>query len=262
MIYLSMKVSTWHSFDKKIRSNDRKLLLKLDRYPNAILVAGCQRSGTTALARLITLSDGMTNYWFGKDDELDAALILSGHVEQEPLGQFCFQTTYINDHYHEYFEHDDYKLIWLLRSPHSVVYSMLNNWKRGALNRLFRSCGALMLPDSDKKRYQRLGVLGFTRFYKACLSYNAKTSQIYEINNRLPSDRLLVLDYDELVKNKESMLPALYQFIGLAYRKEYARRIHSKSTEKSSRLSNKQVQIISERCMSTYNAARTLISNM
>jgi ligand-binding sensor domain-containing protein len=44
------------------------------------------------------------NYWFGRDDELDAALILSGHVDHQQNGRYCFQTTYINECFREYFE--------------------------------------------------------------------------------------------------------------------------------------------------------------
>jgi hypothetical protein len=49
----------------------------------------------------------MTQYYFGSDNELDAALILSGRVAHEPQGRYCFQTTYLNECYSEYFEHRD-----------------------------------------------------------------------------------------------------------------------------------------------------------
>jgi hypothetical protein len=115
----------------------QRLLAKLDDYPDAILVAGCQRSGTTALARLLKRADGMIDHAFGHDDELDGALLLAGHATRGTEGRHCFQTTYLNDRFREYFEHRAFRLIWMLREPRSVVYSMLNNWKRGALNRLF-----------------------------------------------------------------------------------------------------------------------------
>ena len=41
----------------------------------------------------------------------------------DPAGRFCFQTTYLNNHVFEYFEHDHYQLIWVLRNPFSVVVS-------------------------------------------------------------------------------------------------------------------------------------------
>ena len=91
-------------------------------FGGAILVTGCQRSGTTILSRIITRSDGMVDYWFGRDDELDAALILSGHVWHSPVGRYCFQTTYLNECYEEYFQCDlNQKIIWMIRSPYSVI---------------------------------------------------------------------------------------------------------------------------------------------
>ena len=145
-------VKSWAQFDRKVRYSGHKLLAQLDMYHNSILVAGCQRSGTTALSRLITGSEGMVNFQLGKDDELDAALILSGWIPYQPIGRYCFQTTYLNDSYTEYFEHYDYKLIWVLRNPYSVVYSMLHNWKNGALNRLFHHCGSKLIEGREKWR--------------------------------------------------------------------------------------------------------------
>ena len=42
-------LNSWAQFDRKVRFSGRKLLGELDRFKDCILVAGCQRSGTTAL---------------------------------------------------------------------------------------------------------------------------------------------------------------------------------------------------------------------
>jgi hypothetical protein len=123
----TIQITDWGQFARRVRVDGCELLMNLDSFSDTILVAGCQRSGTTALSRLITESEGMTNFWFGQDDELDAALILAGRVQCENQGRHCFQTTYIDDNYHEYFDHKNYKMIWVIRNPYSVVYSMLNN---------------------------------------------------------------------------------------------------------------------------------------
>ena len=72
------RITTWRQFTAQIRSKGHGLLKTLDDFPNAVLVTGCQRSGTTMMSRIITQSEGMVDYWTGPDDELDAALILSG----------------------------------------------------------------------------------------------------------------------------------------------------------------------------------------
>ena len=125
-----MAETTWEEFDRSVRSRGCSLLTRIHEFPHAVLVAGCQRSGTTMLARILTDSEEMVKYYFSSRDELDAALILSGRVEHESRGRYCFQTAYIDDCYREYYERDgDFKIIWMIRNPLSVAHSMLYNWR-------------------------------------------------------------------------------------------------------------------------------------
>lgn len=246
-------IKTWPRFARSVRSKQDKLLNRLEDFPDSILIAGCQRSGTTMLARIITQSEGMVNYWFGPDDELDAALILSGNVKHEPHGRYCFQTTYLNECYPEYFEHKTFRMIWVLRNPHSVVYSMLHNWRRFALNELFDSCAAQMLDDRYKRRYEMFGNFGVPRLLRACHAYNAKTSQIRQLRAQLDENRLQVVDYDQLVRNKASILPRIYEFLALPYKIEYERAIKSSSLTKSSRAGGREHNAVEQLCMPVYN---------
>ena len=148
-------IRTWRRFRRDVRNKNNLLLRRLGEFEDPILVAGCQRSGTTALARAVTRSEGMTNYWFGPDDELDAAMILSGCVPHGPRGRYCFQTTYINERWREYLDHPGrFRMVWVLRNPRSVVYSMLNNWGRFAFEELFKYCGADGLDDLERRRFR------------------------------------------------------------------------------------------------------------
>lgn len=259
----SCDIKTWQKFAKNVRVEGCNLLRRLDDFPDSILVAGCQRSGTTMLSRLLTESEGMVNYWFGPDDELDAALILSGYVAHEPKGRYCFQTTYVNECFSEYFDRTNgHKLIWVLRNPHSVVFSLLHNWKRFALNELFRGCGTHLLNFKDKQRYDLLGRWGLSRAKRACLAYNGKVSQVFELKQRLDNSRMMVIDYDELVREKETMLPAIYEFAGLPFKREYCEKIHSKSIKKADRLSNAERSLVNELCIPVYQGASALLSNL
>ena len=130
---LNSPVSSWAKFEKQIRKRDNRLLARLDDFPGSILVAGCQRSGTTAITRILREAIGMPPFSITRDDELDGALILYGHASSEFRGRCCFQTTYVNERVTEYSEHDDFKLAWVIRNPHAVVSSMLYHWRRGAL---------------------------------------------------------------------------------------------------------------------------------
>lgn len=253
-------IRSWSQFDHKVRFSGRKLLNRLDDFSNNVLVAGCQRSGTTALSHLITGSSGMTEFRFGKDDELDAALILSGWVGHTPMGRYCFQTTYLNDSYSEYFEHGNYRLVWVLRNPASVIYSMLYNWKIAALNRLFRHCGYALLESNEQWRYRYLGAFSIPRLRRACLSYNAKVSQTFTLRERLGDDRLYIIDYDHLIHNKETVLPRIYDFIGLSYRKGYASRIHAGSFNKAKKFHQQHGEVLDSICFPIYQKACRLVS--
>ena len=122
---LHIPISSWVKFEKQIRKRDDQLLEKLNDFPNAILVAGCQRSGTTAITNILREAIGMPPFSVTRDDELDGALILCGHASSSFQGRCCFQTTYLNERVTEYSKHDDFKLTWVIRNPHAVVSSML-----------------------------------------------------------------------------------------------------------------------------------------
>jgi hypothetical protein len=231
------------------------LLARLDDYHDPILVAGCQRSGTTALARLLKRADGMVDHAFGHDDELDGALLLAGHATRGTEGRHCFQTTYLNDRFPEYFEHSGFRLIWMLREPRSVVYSMLNNWTRGALSRLFDACGADVLAREPAAF--RATWLGPSRLAKACASYVAKIGQTFELAERLGAN-MAVIDYDELTASKRTLLPQLCAFVGLDYDARLADALHDRSVSKGSRLATHDAEQVDRFCTPVYARARAL----
>ena len=255
------QITTWKKFARKVRSGGCNLLARLDEFPNSILVSGCQRSGTTMLSRLITQSEGMVNYWFGRDDELDAALILSGFVPHTPRGRYCFQTTYLNECVCEYYDHmKGHNIIWVLRNPFSVIHSMLHNWRNFALNELFEACGVHLLNEKEKRFYKWFGVWGISRLKQACLSYNGKVSQLFDLTRRLKRDAIIIVDYDSLVSKKNDILPLIYRFVDLTYKSKYAEMIHSESLRKSNLLSKREYAFIERMCMPIYNEAKKLVN--
>lgn len=249
-------ITNWEEFDEKVRSKGHPLLKRLDEFPDSVLVTGCQRSGTTMLSRVITQSDGMVNYWFGPDDELDAALILSGYVAHPPAGRYCFQTTYINRRYHEYYVHTNgHKILFVLRNPFSVVHSVLYNWRDTALERFFRFNGISHLTGVDKWLYKSFGARSISKLRQACWGYKGKVLQLFELKQHLNAEQLMVVDYDDLVMHKAEILPIIYSFCDLDYKIEYADRIHSKSISKVTRLSTQESKVIKSLCEPIYQNA-------
>jgi hypothetical protein len=252
-------IRNWAQFDRRIRYRDTKLLERLSNFENAVLVAGCQRSGTTAVTRILREALEMPLLEITKDDELDAALVLSGAVDFSTEARCCFQTTYINDHVEEYFEHDNYKLIWVIRRPDAIVRSMLLNWRRGALKRLFRACGRHALDDEGIARFNRYGTFGFSRLDMACLSYNIKTAQVHELAARLGPDRLYLVDYDDLIDKSDMLLPAIFSFASIPYHDYFLDRLQKRNRPKGEHLDEGARKRVVELCEGEYQRAVELL---
>lgn len=253
----SPQITSWPDFHRLVKSKGCYLLRQLNEFPASILITGCQRSGTTILAKIISESEGIASYPFGDDSELDGALILSGFVDHQPApGRHCFQTTFLNECYTEYYDYfRDHKIVWVIRNPYSVVYSMLYNWGRPSFDSLFSSCGLSMARAKEQRRLQLFGSWGLSRLKKACYAYNGKTKQAFTLQRDLPEENITFIEYNQLITEKETAIPALYDFLSLDYKKEYADKIHNKSVEKSNKLSSRQKDIIKEICEPVYQQA-------
>lgn len=250
-------IGSWAQFHRSVRRPGKELLERLDEYGSSILVSGCQRSGTTALTHLLNRTACLADYTFGRDSELDGALLLAGCVARFTTGRHCFQTTYLNDRFPEYFLHDSFRLIWVLREPRSVVYSMLHNWKRGALNRLYDACGRdryspAPLGPSLLRRWT-----GPSRFDKACASYIAKTEQVHVLTREL-GDRMLLVDYDELVSNPATIVHRICTFADVPFDARLAGALHERSSRRGDRLAPWQASRVDDACLDAYRSAMTL----
>lgn len=229
---------TWQRFHHGVRKRGLPLLKNLPRYPHCVLVAGCQRSGTTMLTRLIAGAPGFGRLALTKDDELDAALALAGFIDLPFEQRYCFQTTYLNECFLDYRKlRADQHLIWVVRNPYSVVYSMLHNWRRFALNELYEGCGVQGASSARMRRSRLAWPLGPSRIEKACLAYRGKVAQILALRDLLSPEQLLVVDYDTLIASPAEWLPHIFQFADAPYEAACARSVQRNPTSKADRLS-------------------------
>jgi hypothetical protein len=239
-----------------VKRSDQPLLARLDDYDDSVLVAGAHRCGNTALARLLKHADGIADHCFGADDELDGALLLAGYVARHTDGRHCFQTTYLNDRYTEYFEHDDFRLIWVLREPRSVVREWLQSFKRFGPRRSVEDLPA-RASGASARRAPAAGSSACSRLERACASYVAKTEQTFALRERLGA-RMAIVDYDDLVAHREVLLPQLCEFADVPYDRELARQLHGKSARNSDHLAAWETRHIDDRCADVYRKARAL----
>lgn len=248
----------WKKFSSEVRSTrGSDMLVALSGLDDSILVGGCQRSGTTLLARLIVQSSEIEPIRQSKDDELDAAYILAGLRDVDPSYRYCFQITYLNDAYKQLLEYRrHFKLVWVLRNPHSVIYSMVYNWRRYPLNELFLACGLAHMSASDRRSYRRYGVRGVPVLHKACYAYIGKTKQLKELRKVLNETQLLVVEYDRLIENGPAELQNIFDFVGLTYERGYADLVEGGSTLKRSRLSASDARTIEQLCDQAYAEAK------
>lgn len=242
------RYSSWPRFHRGVRRPGLPLLKNISQYPHCVLVAGCQRSGTTMLTRLIANAPGFARLALTRDDELDAALALAGFIDLPQQRRYCFQTTYLNENFMEYrklAEHQ--RLIWVVRNPYSVVYSMVHNWRRFALNELYEGCGA---QNAGRERPSWL--FGPSRLTKACLAYRGKVAQVLAIRRLLRPAQLLVVDYDRLVASPNDWLPGIFAFAGAPYEARIAGGVRAGSVGAADRLSGSARRLIEQLTWSTY----------
>jgi hypothetical protein len=234
-------ISSWSDFYTALAHEP--FLAKLDDYPDALLIAGCDWAATTAITHLFKRLPCFADSSWGHDDELDGALLLAGRRERQFIGRPCFQTTYVRERYREYFAHQRFKLIWVVREPHAAVSSLLANRERALPPR-----HALGLSGKST------GGQGASRLEKACAAYLASIRQTIELKERL-GERVAVVDYDELAADRNRLLPALCRFAEVSCDTHLLRHLHGKSVRKGA-LASFEATIVESRALPAYRRAR------
>lgn len=250
----------WKRFATRFRGRPEPLLDALPGFANAVLVAGCQRSGTTMLTRIIAHARGFQRFELTHDDELDAALVLAGAVHLPRDRRYCFQTTYLNERYREYgLMQPGQRLIWVVRNPHSVVYSMVYNWRRYALEELYDSCGKgsegnHSMSGAWWRRWTRE-----EQVRKACHAYRGKASQVFAIRSLLGNDKVMVVNYDAMVRDPATWLPGIFDFIDVPYDPACERRVRGDSLKKASNLTDVEARQVDRIAMPVYQQTLALL---
>jgi hypothetical protein len=235
-------ITSWADFYATMQ--DEPFLARLDDYPDALLIAGCDWAATTAVTRLFKRLPCFTDSSWGHDDELDGALLLAGQRARAAGPRHCFQTTYVRDRYHEYFEHERFKLVWIVREPRAAVRSLLESRDRA-------------LPPRTALGLAGKSVLGqgASRLEKACAAYLASIRQTLEIKDRL-GERVAVIDYDELAADRGRLLPALCRFAAVGCDAYVLRHLHGKSVRKGV-LASWETAIVDQLALPAYRRARS-----
>lgn len=234
-------INSWSEFYAALA--DEPLLAKLDDYPEALLIAGCDWAATTAITRLFKRLSCFADSSWGHDDELDGALLLAGRRERLATGRPCFQTTYLRERYREYFEHDGFKLVWVVREPRAAVSSLLANRERALPPR-----NALGLSGKSTRGQAA------SRLERTCAAYVASIRQTLELKERL-GERVAVVDYDELAADRRRLLPALCRFASVSCNASLLRHLHGKSVRKGV-LANFEATIVDQLALPAYRRAR------
>jgi len=178
-----------------------------------------------------------------------------------PNGErLVLQTTYLNDHYKEYLQHNNFQLVWVLRNPCEVINSMLHNWSSGALRRLFHACGSKQLDEAQRARYDRFGHWSFSKLDMACYSYIEKSRHAVELSKSLSKDQLRLLDYDQFVSHPQEAIRSLCCFFDVEYTEEVAAALSRRNERRaSSKLSEKQKARIKEMCDHSWQQTLKLV---
>jgi hypothetical protein len=149
----------------------------------------------------------------------------------------------VREQYREYFEHEGFRLIWIVREPRAAVHSLL--WNRQ--KRLPRRT-ALGLAGKSTEGY------AVSRLERACATYLSSIGQTLEIKERLGA-RVAVVDYDELAADRERLLPALCRFASVGCEAQLLRHLHGKSVRKGA-LARWEAMVIDQLASPAYRRAR------
>lgn len=235
------RIASWNDFYALM--GDRPYLARLDDYPDALLISGCDWAAATAVTRLFRRLPSFAATSWRHDDELDGALLLANGSSEPDRGRHCFQTTYLRERYREYFEHERFRLVWIVREPRAAVRSLLRSRDRTLPPRT-----ALGLPGKCPA-----GQLA-SRLEKACATYLAAIRQTRELKERL-GRRIAIVDYDELVAHRNRLLPALCRFASVECDAAVLRHLHGKSVRKGS-LAAWEALVVDELVGFAYRSAR------
>ncbi len=237
-------ITSWYDYFAATAA--RPVLARLDAYADPLLIAGCDWSAATAIARLFKRLPTFADSSWVHDDELDGALLLAGLQRGPTEGRHCFQTTFVRERYREYFAHEHYRLVWIVREPRAAVRSLLG---QPALPR--RTALGLAAKSTTGP--------GASRLEKACATYVATTLQTLELAERL-GKRIAVVDYDELVADRARLLPALCQFASVTCDSRVLRHLHGKSVRKGA-LVSWEAAIVDELALPAYRRARLAVTS-
>jgi hypothetical protein len=130
-----------------------------------------------------------------------------------------------------------------VREPRAAVRSLLGSREKELPRRT-----ALGLAGKSA------GGQGISRLEKACAHYVATIRHTLELRERL-GERIAVVDYDELARDRERLLPALCRFAGVRFDPHLLRHLHGKSVRKGA-LASWEAAIVDELALPAYRRAR------
>jgi hypothetical protein len=227
-------IASWEQFH--LATAQRPLLARLEDFRDALLIAGCDRPAATAVTRLFKRLSCFADSTCGHDDELDGALLLAGLREPEHPGRHCFQTSYVDGRFREYFDYSGYRLIWIVREPRAAVCSLLGDRQKKP--------GRSGAPPPGQ---------GTSRLERACATYVATIEQTLELKERLGT-RVAIVDYDALAADRTRLVPALCRFASVECSAKLLGHLHGKSVRKGA-LASWETSIVDELALSAYRRA-------
>lgn len=121
-------------------------------------------------------------------------------------------------------------------------------------------CAAYQLSSIEKIMFEYLSSRWISPVRQASLLYNAKTLHLLDLLENLPRGRIFVVDYDDLVLDKDKILRQIYQFLELDYSPEYSDKISSASIGKKTKLSKREKRIVESLALPSYQKAQRVKS--
>lgn len=213
-------------------------------------IFGCQRSGTTILARVLGLvpsanlyGEGDQPYFYQKEHlrylrlrpESEIRELLSKERNRYTLLKPLYESQNASDLIASF---NNSKAIWIFRNYPNVINSHVNTYTdshdgvsyiNDMLRRKTLSWKNENLPDDIIELLDEYSNKDFSSETGYALFWLARNSLYFKLNDN-PNVKLV--NYEDMVSNPISELCRIFAFLGLPFKDKYAKIIHARSTAK------------------------------
>lgn len=259
---------TWYSSYKINNLREQVLsILKPSKTTKIVFIFGCQRSGTTIIQKLVGLNpnvkfygEGDPPYFYNSDSDKHHRIRSNNDInyflKKETSPFIIIKPLYESHSAHKLVsDHTNSKGIWVFRNYLDVIDSHIHYYKQNAndyIRPLFTENKDNwineFIPESTKQFIKQFSLDELSDADAYGLFWIVRNS-IFQSSAQ--NKNILLINYENLVKEPTKEITKIYRFIGLPFKKYYSKLIRSNAVSK--KVSFELNPKIEEKCKKIYD---------